>query len=446
MLAPPPIEFAVRDGIHLAFQTAGSGPTQIVFVGGSWATSVAWNEHATAKSFRRLASFSRLVTYDQWGMGYSDRLTPTDLPTVDELVADLRAVILASGITNPILLGTHNGGAVAAVYASRYPVRQLVLCNTWARLPRADDFPIGYREEILDQMEDRYRTEWGAGTISNDFSVRADHRRPDIGELESTSHNQLITLFRMNRLYDIRHILPTISVPTLVIHLEDNFMIPAAHGRYIAESIPGAQFVLLPGTDHIFMRNHGDAVINEVERFVVGTTTPFTDRMTATMLFTDIVDSTPLAASLGDERWSTLIDEHNLRTRWQIDAHGGHEVKCTGDGFLIAFDEPSSAILCAIDSMAAVADLGIELRAGAHIGEVSRMGARDLAGLAVHFAQRVCGLAPGGVVLASDAIRQACSESDIQFDAEGTVALKGIPGEWEIFRASLLNGGRQAEG
>jgi class 3 adenylate cyclase len=370
-------------------------------------------------------------------MGYSDRLTPSDLPTIDDLVDDLRAVINAAGLTNPILLGTHNGGAVAAVYASRYPVRQLVLCNTWARLARADDFPIGYREEILDQMEDRYRTEWGEGTISNDFSTRGDLRPPSRYELESTSHNQLITLFRMNRLYDIRHVLPTISVPTLVIHLEDNFMIPAAHGRYIAEAIPGAELVLLPGTDQIFMRNHGGAVISEVERFVVGTSTPFADRMITTMLFTDIVDSTPLAASLGDEEWSTLIDEHNRRTRRHIDTHGGHEVKCTGDGFLIAFDDPSAAILCAISSMEAVADLGLELRAGVHVGEVSRMGSTDLAGLAVHFAQRVCGLAPGGVVLASDAIRQACSGSDIQFDAEGTVALKGIPGEWEIFRASL---------
>jgi class 3 adenylate cyclase len=437
MLAPPPIEFAVRDGIHLAFQTTGTGPSQIVFVGGSWATSVAWTEHETGKSFRRLASFSRLVTYDQRGMGYSDRLAPSDLPTIDDLVADLRSVIIAAGVTDPILLGTHNGGAVAAVYASRYPVRQLILCNTWARLARADDFPIGFREEVLDQMEDRYRHEWGEGTISNDFSSRADYRTQALGELESTSHNQLITLFRMNRLYDIRNILPTISTPTLVIHLEDNFMVPATHGKFIAESIPGAQLILLPGSDHIFMRNHGDSVIDEVERTLSGTSTPFTDRMVTTMLFTDIVDSTPLAASLGDERWSNLIDEHNRRTRRQIDAHGGHEVKCTGDGFLIAFDEPSAAIRCALDAMTAVADLELELRAGVHVGEVSRMGSTDLAGLAVHFAQRVCGLTSGGVVLASAAMRDACTETEIQFDAEGSVALKGIPGEWEIFRASL---------
>jgi class 3 adenylate cyclase len=226
-------------------------------------------------------------------------------------------------------------------------------------------------------------------------------------------------------------------VPTLVMHLEGNKMVARDHGPFIADAIPGAQFLLLPGSDHNFLRNHGDAVLDEVERFVIGSSTPFSDRMIATMLFTDIVDSTSLAASLGDERWSALINEHNRRTRQQIQAYSGHEVKCTGDGFLIAFDQPAAAIQCALGAMDAVADLDLELRAGVHVGEVSRMGNSDLSGLAVHFAQRVCGLAQGGVIFASDAIRQACSESDIAFDVEGTFALKGIPGEWEVFRASL---------
>jgi class 3 adenylate cyclase/alpha-beta hydrolase superfamily lysophospholipase len=437
MLAPPPVEFAVRNGTHIAYQAAGSGPAQIVFVAGSIATTLAWDEHETARSFRRLANFSRLVTYDQWGLGLSDRFDQSIAPTLEDLVADLGAVIEAAGITDPILFGSHNGGAVAVAYATAHPVRRLILCNTWARLARADDFPIGFRTEVLDRLEERYRTEWGEGKIFNDFTSRQDARLPRKEELSSTSQNLLMTLFRMNREYDIRHLLPLITVPTLVIHLEDNVMVPPRHGKFIADAIPGARFALLPGADHGFLRNHGGPVIDEVEKFVTGSVTPFSDRINTTMLFTDIVDSTPLAASLGNEAWSALIDEHNRRTLRQIDVHGGHEVKSTGDGFLIAFDDATSAIRCALGSMDVMSDLGLELRAGVHFGEVSRMGKSDLSGLAVHFAQRLCGLAPGGVVLTSDATRQACQGSDIIFDVEGTHILKGIPGEWEIFRASL---------
>jgi class 3 adenylate cyclase/alpha-beta hydrolase superfamily lysophospholipase len=437
MLAPPPIQFAVRNGTHLAYQSAGTGPTQIVMVSGSTSTSLAWDENETAKGLRRLASFSRLVTYDQRGMGYSDRFDSSVVPSIDELVEDLAAVIAAAGIDDPILFGSHNGGAVAAAYAATRPVKQLIVCNSWARLAIADDFPIGFRTQILDRLEERYRTEWGEGRLYNQFAPSQDQRTRGKDELVSTSQNQVLTMFRMNREYDIRHLLPLITAPTLVIHLEDNVQVPPSHGKYIADSIPGARFVLLPGADHIFLRNHGGPVIDEVERFVVGTLTPFTDRMVTTMLFTDIVDSTPLAASMGNEGWSTLIDEHNRRTRRQIEEHGGHEVKCTGDGFLMAFDEPDAAIRCALSCMDAVEDLELDLRAGVHVGEVSRMGNSDLAGVAVHFAQRLCGMAQGGVVLASAAIREACQGSDIAFEVEGTHALKGIPGEWEIFRASL---------
>lgn len=437
MLAPPPIEFAIRNGTHLAYQSAGTGPPQIVFVAGSVATTHSWDDHTNARVFRRLASFSRLVSYDQWGMGYSDRFDPSVEPTLEDLVEDLAAVIEAAGVTDPILFGIHNGGAVAAMYAATHQVRQLILCNTWARLAKAEDFPIGFSDQILDRVEERYRREWGEGRIFNQYARRGDDLPPGREELASTSQNQLVTLFRMNRRYDIRHLLPTISAPTLVIHLEDNKTIPFTHGKYIADAIPGARLVLLPGFDHIFLRNYGGPVIDEVEQFVTGTLTPFSDRFTTTMLFTDIVDSTPLAASLGDEGWSALIDEHNLRVRRHITAHGGYEVKCTGDGFLIAFDETAPAIRCALDSMTSVVELGLELRAGVHVGEVSRMGDHDLAGLAVHFAQRLSGLARGGTVLASDAARTACAGSGIGFDSGGTFELKGIPGQWEVYGAYL---------
>ncbi len=437
MLEPPRIDFARSGDAHLAFQEAGTGPTDLVYIAGSFATTVQWQEHAYARGFRRLASFSRLVTYDQRGMGYSDPIDAAAVPTIADLVTDLQAVIGAAGVSDPVLFGTHNGGAVAAAYAARHPVQRLILCNTWARLKVAGDYPIGFNDEVLAHLESRYRKNWGEGRISNYWA----HARPEIEtrrlELTSTSRNQAITLFEMNRDYDIRALLPSIAAPTLVIHLEDNRMIPARFGRYIAEQIPGAQLALVPGDDQMFMRNHGDDVIDVVEPFVTGTRNVFVDRMTTTMLFTDIVDSTPLAASLGDDRWSALIDQHNDRVRRLVQAEGGHEVKCTGDGFLVAFDDSAAAVRCARAAIESVAGLGLQLRAGVHVGEVSRMGSHDISGLAVHFAQRLCASAQGGQLLASDAVRGACAGTGIRFTESGEAEFKGIPGEWEVFEARL---------
>jgi class 3 adenylate cyclase/pimeloyl-ACP methyl ester carboxylesterase len=437
MLAPPAIKFAQHGDTHLAYQSAGSGPPDLVFVGGSFATTLAWDEPAPARAFRRLASFSRLITYDQRGMGYSDPIDQSAVPTVDDLVRDLETVIATAGVTEPFLFGMHNGAAVAAIYATRHPVQRLVMCNGWARLGVADDYPIGFSDEALDRLEDRYRENWGEGRISRYWSLP----RPEVEtmqlELKSTSRNQAVTLFRMNRDYDIRHALPAVTAPTLVVHLEDNRMVPASFGRYIAQSIPGARLALVPGGDQIFIHNYADEVIDAVEPFVTGTRHPFVDRMTTTMLYTDIVDSTPTAASLGDDQWSALIDQHNDRVRRHIKALGGHEVKCTGDGFLIAFEDTEAAIRCAHSSIESIAGLGLDLRAGVHVGEVSRMGSHDLSGLAVHFAQRLCARAEGGQVLVSEAVRDACRGSGIAFEEEGKVQLKGIPGEWEVFEARL---------
>jgi class 3 adenylate cyclase len=437
MLTPPRIEFVVRDGLHIAYQSVGSGPPDIIYVAGSIAMSGQWEQPASAKSLRRLASFARLVTFDQQGMGYSDRMDLSDPPTMEDLVADLEAVIEAARVTDPILFGTHNGGAVAALYAGRHPVRQLILCNSWARLEQADDFPIGLSQWVLDRTAERYEKEWGAGRIFDQYASRRGDESAGREELASTSHNQLAQLFEINRKYDIRQALPAIAVPTLVIHLEDNQSIPAAHGEYIAGAIPGAQLVLVPGTDHLFLRNYGTPVVDEVEQFVTGRRTPFADRMRTTMLFTDIVDSTSLAASIGDVQWSALIDDHNDRLRRLVVAHDGHAVKSTGDGFLVAFDEPEPAIRCALASMEAVRDLGLELRAGVHVGEVGRMGKNDLSGLAVHFAQRLCGQAGSGQVLVSAAVRDGCSGSGIGFAERGMAELKGIPGRWEVFEVRM---------
>ena len=405
MLGPPRPEFAQRDGVHLAYQVAGSGPPDLVFVAGSYSTTMAWEEHAVARGFRRLASFSRLVTYDQRGMGYSDPLDLSHVPTLDDLVADLEVVLDAAGVQDPVLFGMHNGGAVAAVYASRHPVQRLVLCNTWARLEHADDYPIGFSRLVLDQLESRYRESWGEGRISNYWArprPEVENRRIELG---STSRNQAVVLFQMNRDYDIRDVLPGVTAPTLVVHLEDNQMVPPHFGRYVADAIPGARLALVPGSDQIFLRNNFDEVIDAVEPFVTGTRRLFVDRVVTTMLFTDIVDSTPMAAALGDERWNALIEQHNNRLRKQLRKWRGVEVKCTGDGFLLAFDEPEAAIRCAMAAVEAIAGLGLELRAGVHVGEVSPMSSHDVSGLAVHFAQRLSAQASAGQVLVSADVR-----------------------------------------
>jgi class 3 adenylate cyclase len=437
VLAPPPVEFARRDSLHLAYQQAGDGPFDLVFVAGAMAISLRWEEPETARSLRRMASFARLVTYDQQGMGFSDRMDLSSPPTIEDLVADLEAVVDAAGARDPVLFGTHNGGAVAALYASRHPVRQLVLCNAWARLERSDDFPIGLPGQVLDVLAERYTHQWGGGEISNLYaSERIAGSRGKV-ELASTSHNQLAHLFHLNRTYDIRDVLPSITAPTLVIHLEDNQSVSADHGRYLAASIPGARLVLLEGTDHNFLRNYGQPVIDEVERFTTGAVTPFTDQLRTTMLFTDIVDSTPLAASMGDERWSALIENHNECMHQQIAAHGGHVVKGTGDGYLVVFEEAALALRCALSAMTAVADMGLELRAGVHVGDVVRMGKSDFSGLAVHFAQRLCARAEGGQLLTSADVRADCEDVAVVFEERGLATFKGIPGKWEIFEAHL---------
>jgi class 3 adenylate cyclase len=255
--------------------------------------------------------------------------------------------------------------------------------------------------------------------------------------LNSTSRNQAVTLFRMNRDLDVRHVLPTITTPTLVIHLEDNVMIPQGFGRYLADAIPGARLALVPGRDQIFLRNYADPVIDVVEQFATGMRSVFVDRVTTTMLFTDIVDSTQMAATLGDVRWSQLIDNHNARVRRHIKKTNGREVKCTGDGFLVAFEVTVDAVRCAQAVMESIAGLGLALRAGIHLGEVSHMGNQDLSGLAVHFAQRLCARAESGQVLVSGTVRDACAGSGIDFEARAKAELKGIPGEWEVFEARL---------
>jgi class 3 adenylate cyclase len=370
-------------------------------------------------------------------MGLSDPINPLAPPTLADLEADLEAVIRTIGVEEPVLFGMHNGGAVSALYASRHHVKQLVMCNAWARIEFADDYTIGFESPVLDELDERYREQWGQGTISSYWSSHRPSTQNRRLELHSTSRSQAVTLFRMNRAIDIRSVLRQISVPTLVIHSEENRMVPPVFGKFLADSIPGAKLEFVSGHDQIFIRNNPDAVLDLVEPFVTGTRRGFSDRTKTVILFTDIVNSTPRAAALGDEGWSTLMEEHNERLLRAVHEYDGYEIKSTGDGFLVTFEETDAAIRCAMAAIEDVAELGLELRAGVHVGEVAPMGRNDVSGLSIHMAQRLCDRAQGGQVLVSAAAREHGEGSGIRFEERGTTPLKGFEGEWEVFEARL---------
>ena len=403
--------------------------------------SVHWDNPSVAKVLRRLASFTRLVTYDQRGLGRSDPIDIANPPSIDDLATDLEAVMDASAVSDPVLFGMHNGGAVAIAYALRHPVRLLIMCNTWARLEEADDFPIGISSRVLDEEQKRHETDWGRGEISSQY-VSGRREDPSSGryELDTTGRNQAATLFKMNRVYDVRHLLPAVSSPTLVIHTKSNLRVPAAHGHYIAESIPGARLVLIPGSDHFFLKNHGTEVVDEVEELVTGRRTTFTDRIRATMLFTDIKDSTSIAETIGDDSWDAKIGPHNDLMRRLIRTHSGEECKHLGDGLLVAFDDTANAVRCALAAVEAARTLALELRAGVHVGDVTRMDERDFSGVQVHVAQRFCDAAEPGQVLVSAAARDDCEGSGLVFEDRGPKALKGISGEWVMYEARIQDG------
>ena len=279
----------------------------------------------------------------------------------------------------------------------------------------------------------RHETDWGRGEISSQYVSRRGDPSTGRYELDTTGRNQAATLFHMNRTYDIRHLLPAVTAPTLVIHTEDNRSVPAAHAEYIAASIPDARLVLIPGSDHFFLKNCGTEVVDEVEELTTGRRTIFTDRIRATMLFTDIVGSTALAASIGDEEWDRKIGEHNELLRRLVVLNGGEECKHTGDGFFFVFEDTPDAVRFALAAVTAVEPLGLELCAGAHVGDVTRMDESDLSGVAVHLARRLCERAEGGHVLVSEDVRRLCKGSGLVFEGRGRASFKGFQDRWQTY-------------
>jgi class 3 adenylate cyclase len=431
--------YADSDGVSIAYQVHGEGRLDLVFVPGFVShLELLWDDPVVSRFFRRLASFSRLIMFDKREQGLSDRRGRP--PTLEETMGDLQAVMAAAGSERAAILGISEGGPMSMLFAATYPERvsSLVLYGTYARMARAQDFPIGVPQGAFDNWRQRVHAEWG-GPVGVDLwapSLDGDaafERWWSRLLRQGTSPSGAADLMDLYREMDVRQVLPAIDVPSLVLHRAGDRLVRAEQGRYLAEHIPGSRYVELPGEDHLWVVGDEDALLDEVEEFLVGSrrgSEP--ERALATVLFTDIVGSTERAATLGDRAWRELLERHDAAVRRQLDLYRGREVKTMGDGFLATFDGPARAIRCARALQEEVARLGLEVRAGIHTGEVELIG-DDVGGMAVNIGARIGALAGSGEVLVSSTVRELVVGSGLEFADRGVKTLKGAPGEWRLF-------------
>jgi pimeloyl-ACP methyl ester carboxylesterase len=427
--------------VNIAYQVVGTGPPDLVLVHG-WVSNVEvmWQEPSLVTFLRRLASFSRLVVFDKRGTGMSDRVRDSELPTLEQRMDDVRAVLDAVGSDHAALMGTSEGGPMCLLFAATYPERTaaLVTIGAYARRLWAPDYPSGAQPSEYDAFVRDAVANWG-GPVG--LAARAPSKAGNEAFSRwwatylrmSASPGAAEALMRMNGSIDTRHALSAIRVPTLIIHRSGDLSIPVEGSRYMAERIAGARLVELPGDDHLAWVGDQEAIVGEIEEFLTGVRRgPEPDRVLATILFTDIVGSTEMAASLGDRRWRDLLDAHHGVVRQELGRFGGNEVDTAGDGFLVTFDGPARAARCAIAIRDGVRGLGLEIRAGLHTGECE-LHDGTVAGLAVHTGARVAALAGAGEVLVSSTVKDLVAGSGIVFEDRGVHRMKGIPDEWRIF-------------
>jgi class 3 adenylate cyclase/pimeloyl-ACP methyl ester carboxylesterase len=442
MTSVPETRYTKSGDTYIAYQVMGEGPFDLVFVPGFIShVEMALELPLSANFLRRLASFCRLIRFDKRGTGLSDRLSA--IPTLEERMDDVRAVMDAAGSTRAALLGFSEGGPMSVVFAATYPQRTtgLILYGSYARGAWAPDYPWRMTDEQFAAAVKGRQGSWGQGGSIDIFmpSLAGDEElRKFMGRLEraSASPKAAETIMLMGRDIDVRHVLPTISVPTLVLHRTGE-AINIENGRYLARHIKGAKFVELPGVDHNPWAGDAGSVLGEIEAFVTGERReiePEFDRVLATVLFTDIVGSTARAVELGDRAWKDLLNQHHLLVREQIRRHRGREINTSGDGFLAAFDGPARAVRCGQTITDEVKKFGIHIRAGVHTGECEVMG-DDLGGIAIHIGARIGALAAPDEVLVSSTVRDLVAGSGLKFEARGSHRLKGVPGDWHLLAA-----------
>jgi pimeloyl-ACP methyl ester carboxylesterase len=446
----PEVRYARSGDVNIAYSVVGDGPFDLVFVVGSVFTTLeyAW-EGPPAEFFSKLAAFSRLILFDKRGTGLSDRVA--DFASSAVRIDDIRAVMDAAGSERAAVLGVSEGGPMAVLFGATYPERTaaLVLYGTGASYRAADDYPWAGTAEDIERAAAIRERRWGepeyfqqllgafAPSVADDPEVQrwwARYART------SASPRDAAHLSRMNGMLDVRHVLPVLRAPTLVLHWRDEKVFELAEAEYLADHIPGAELVVLDGADHAWFVKP-EPIAEEIERFLTGIwergewEAPEPDRVLATILFTDIVDSTAKAVELGDTGWRELLQQHHALVRRQLARFQGREIDTAGDGFFASFDGPARAIRCADAISKGVCELGLQVRAGLHTGECEAVDGK-IGGIAVHIGARVAKEAGPGEVLVSGTVRDLVAGSGLAFDERGVAELKGVPGEWRLYALS----------
>jgi class 3 adenylate cyclase len=436
----PETHYTKSGQYSIAYQVVGDGAFDLLWIPGFVSNvELAWEEPLLARFLLRLASFSRLILFDKRGTGLSDRVPINELPTLEERLDDVVAVLDAVASERTALFSHSEGGNLAVLFAATYPQRTiaLVTAGIFAKRIWSPDYPWAPTPEQRGVEIDDMERNWPLTNVAH-LAPSAAHdeafgRRLATYFRQSASPGAGVALYRMNTLIDIRAVLPTIAVPTLMLHRTGDLDANIDEGRWIASQIPGARFVELPGDDHLPWVGDEDRMLDEAEEFLTGTRpAPEIDRVLATVLFTDIVGSTELAVELGDRRWHDLLDRHHAIVRRELERFRGREIDTAGDGFFATFDGPGRAIRAACRIIEALVEIGITIRAGVHTGELEIMGDK-LGGVAVHAGARVLALAGPGEILVTRTVVDLVSGAGIAFNPRGTQSLRGLPGEWPLF-------------
>jgi pimeloyl-ACP methyl ester carboxylesterase len=440
----PETRYAKSGDFNIAYQVVGEGDLDLLWIPGFVSNiELAWDEPLLVRYINRLARFSRLIMFDKRGTGLSDRVPASELPSLEERVDDVIAVLDAAGSDRAAVIGHSEGGNLAVLFAATHPERvvALVTAGIFAKRLWSPDYPWAPTPEERERYAEEIERAWGTDSEVEHLAPSAAGDPAFADRLatyfrRSASPGDAAALIRLNSQIDVRAVLPTIGVPTLILHRAGDLDANVEEGRWIAGQIPGAKFVELPGDDHLPWVGDQDRLLEEVERFLTGRLAPVEpDRILATILVTDIVGSTERAAGLGDRAWRELLDRHHSIVREQLERFRGEEIDTAGDGFLATFDGPGRAIRAAAAIRAGLKESAIEVRCGVHTGECERLDGK-LAGIAVHLAARIAQEAKASEILVSATVRDLVVGSGIEFSDRGSVALKGLPGEQRLSAVS----------
>ena len=440
--AAPQTRYARSGDVHIAYQVFGEGDLDIVMVPG-YVTHIelVWEHEPSARFLRALGSFARVITFDRRGSGLSDPVS--DAPTLEQRMDDVRAVMDAAGSGMAALVGMSEGVPLSILFAAAHPerARALVCSGGMARSTYADDYPWAAPAEAL--IESGYELilpTWGDGSLIEVAAPSQENNqasREFFGRMQraTASPGMMTALAQMFLDLDVRDVVPSVHVPALVVHRTRDRLVNVRNGRWLAQHLPDARLVELEGDDHIPWYEGTDEWIGEVQEFLTGTrATAEPDRVLATVLFTDLVDSTRIAAELGDRRWLELLERHQRAVRDSLAHCAGREIKTIGDGFLAIFDGPARAIRCAREIVESSGAGELQVRAGLHAGECELL-ADDVGGMAVHIAARVSALAGPSEVLVSRTVKDLVVGSGIEFEDRGVHTLKGVPDSWPLHAA-----------